>query len=238
MAGFKAHITVSTALGLGYGVAGHHYLNLPPDTCVLAAGLCSVAGMLPDLDSDSGTPLRESLAFGAAVVPMLLVDRWQQLQLPVATMVLLGGLIYLAIRFGVGYFVRRYTVHRGMFHSIPALGVVALLGYLVCASADERIRYFHSLALASGFFSHLLLDEIWSLGLNEGRLRIKSSFGTALKFWGPSLWGNVSVYAKLIVLGMMAFGDPILMERFERDITAQRERLERTANETIDRVLR
>lgn len=225
-------------MGVGYGVAGHHFLQLPPDTCVLGAGLCSVAGMLPDLDSDSGTPLRESLAFGAAVVPMLLVDRWQQMNLPPATMVLVGGLVYLAIRFGLGYFVRRYTVHRGMFHSIPALGIVALLGYLVCASVDSRVRYFHSVALAAGFFSHLLLDEIWSLGLNEGRLRIKSSFGTAIKFWGQSTWGNVSAYAKLLLLGVMAFGDPIVMARFEQNFARQRDQIERTASETLDRVLR
>src|SRR5262245_32810478 len=51
MAGFKTHVTTSSVLGVGYGVAGFYYLggeHLP--SCVLATGLCGVSGMLPDLD--------------------------------------------------------------------------------------------------------------------------------------------------------------------------------------------
>ena len=66
MAGFKTHITTSTVLGIGYGAGAHLLYGLPLDTCMLAGGLCSVSGMLPDLDSDSGVPIRESMAFAAA----------------------------------------------------------------------------------------------------------------------------------------------------------------------------
>jgi hypothetical protein len=194
--------------------------------------------MLPDLDSDSGTPLKESLAFGSAVVPMLMVDRWQQLGLAPASMALAGAATYLGIRFGVGYLLRRYTVHRGMFHSLPALAIVALLGYLVCASADLNVRYFHSGALAAGYLSHLVLDEIWSLSLNRGRLKIKKSFGTALKIWGQSTWANVSTYAKLAVLAALAFGDPIVMARFQEDVVQKGRDVERTASEVLHRALR
>ena len=49
--------------------------GVPWPTCVLAGGLCGVSGMLPDIDSDSGRPLHESMAFAAAVVPMMLLHR-------------------------------------------------------------------------------------------------------------------------------------------------------------------
>jgi hypothetical protein len=240
MADFRTHITFSTVLGFGYGAAGHWYFGFPPDTSMLGACLCSVAGMLPDLDSASGRPIRESLGFGAAVVPMLLIDRFQQMNLPPATMVLAGTFVYLLIRFGLGWFLKNYTVHRGMFHSIPALAIVAIIGYLVTGSAELYTRYFHAGALAAGYLSHLVLDEIYSVDVRN--VRIKSSFGTALKFWGPSLWGNFSVYAKLALLAVVAFGDPIYMDQLQHDAehTAQTgaERIERTAKEMVDRIWR
>ena len=54
------------------------FYHVPLPTCALAAGLCGVSGMLPDLDSGPGRPLRESTAFAAAVVPMMLLDRMEQ----------------------------------------------------------------------------------------------------------------------------------------------------------------
>src|SRR5688572_11826556 len=69
MAGFQTHIAASTITGVGYGVWGYH-CGAPIETCVLAGGLCSVSGMLPDLDSDSGRPVQEISSFAAAVMPM------------------------------------------------------------------------------------------------------------------------------------------------------------------------
>ncbi|MBN1908511.1 MAG: metal-dependent hydrolase, partial [Pirellulales bacterium] len=66
MADFKTHISTSGLLGVGYGAAAFVWFDVPWPTCVLAGGLCGVSGMLPDLDSDSGVPRRESVAFAAA----------------------------------------------------------------------------------------------------------------------------------------------------------------------------
>ena len=48
-----------------------------------------------------------------------------------------------------------------------------------------------------GFMSHLILDEVWAVQWRGG-LRLKSSFGTALKLWDKVWWANISAYAKLI----------------------------------------
>jgi hypothetical protein len=76
--------------------------------------------MLPDLDSDSGVPLREMSMFWAAVVPMLMIDRFRDLGLSTEAMAVAAMLIYVAIRFIAVEFFKRYTVHRGMWHSLPA----------------------------------------------------------------------------------------------------------------------
>ncbi len=218
MANFKTHITTSTVLGIGYGAAAHFGLGMSLDKCMLAAGLCSVSGMLPDLDSDSGVPVRETFAFAAAIVPMLMVDRFTHLGMSWDAMVLAGGLIYVAIRFGVSEIFKRYTVHRGMWHSLPAAAIVGLLAFLICGCADMQLRLFKTGAVVLGFMSHLVLDEIYSIQWNGGWIRFKKSFGTALKLWGGSRWANFSTYAKLIVLFFLAFGDPIFMQQFGRKV--------------------
>ena len=69
MPGFKIHISASTTIGIAYGGGAFLLYHQPLETCLLATGLCSVSGMLPDLDSGPGRPLRESVTFAAAVVP-------------------------------------------------------------------------------------------------------------------------------------------------------------------------
>jgi hypothetical protein len=215
MAGFRTHITVSSTLGVGYGAAAFSLYNVPLPTCILAGGLCSVSGMLPDLDSDSGVPLRESIAFAASVVPMLMVERFSMLGLSPESMVLFGAGIYLLIRFGLASLLKHYTVHRGMFHSLPAALIAAELAFLLCAQANLAVRYFHAGAVLVGFMSHLLLDEVWSVDLRH--VRLKKSFGTAVKFWGESLWANVSAYGKVALLSYMVWKDPVWLNKSTPD---------------------
>lgn len=198
MANFRTHITASTVLGIGYGAGAYFAYGVPWPTCAVAAGLCSVSGMMPDIDSDSSTPQRESMAFASAVVPMMLVHRFQHLGMTHEMILLAGAAVYLFIRFGAAALLRWYTVHRGMFHSIPAALVFGEVAFLL-ASGDDYLRLFTAGAVVIGYMSHLLLDEIWSIEWARG-LHLKSSFGTALKLYGDGTWSNVSCYAKLLIL--------------------------------------
>ena len=91
MADFKTHICVSTVAGIFYGVGGFQ-AGLPWESCTIGTALCSVSGMLPDLDSDSGIPLRVAVAFSSAFVPMLMVDRLQRIGCSHETMLTLQWL--------------------------------------------------------------------------------------------------------------------------------------------------
>lgn len=229
MADFRTHITTSTAIGIGYGAAGYLRLEAPAATCVLAAGLCSVSGMLPDLDSDSGVPVRETMSLAAAVVPMLMMDRFSHFGWSHETMVMVGMVMYLAIRFGVASIFKKYTVHRGMWHSIPAAATVGLLAFLVCSCDDMTMRWYKAAAVVIGFLSHLMLDELWSVDIRRGRLRFKKSFGTAMKLYSGSLWANFSTYGKLALLLVAASYDPVVM----REFASKTEKAEHTARELI-----
>jgi hypothetical protein len=211
MADFKTHVTVSTVLGVGYAGVGYSLYEMPLASCLLAGGLCGVSGMLPDLDSEPGVPLRESVTFAAAVVPMLLIHRFEHMGFTPEMMILVGAGIYLAVRFGVMRLLQWYTVHRGMFHSLPAAAIAAELGFLLCTGADDRIRIFKALAILSGFLSHLVLDEFFSVEWKAGRWHIKRSFGSALKLWGSEFWPNLVTYLKLAALSFLCFYDPSWM---------------------------
>lgn len=211
-------------VGIAYGYWGVTSQGMSIESGLLAGGLCSVAGMLPDLDSDSGIPLRETSLFIAAIAPMLMIDRFRDMGLTHEAMALAAMLIYIAIRFVAVEFFKRYTVHRGMWHSIPAALVAGLGAYLIMPCPSEAIRVYKSLAVLIGFLTHLILDEIWSLDFSRGRLRIKRSFGTALKFFGNSWLANVSVWGKLGLLCYLAWGDHGVLDRLRQRVRLDRER--------------
>jgi hypothetical protein len=215
MAGFKTHISVSTSIGVAYGTAAYFLFDVPPTTCIVAGGLCSISGMLPDLDSDSGVPVREMISLLGAVIPMLMIDRFRHFGWSPEGMACAAIIIYCIVRFGAAELFKRYTVHRGMWHSIPACLTATLLAFLIVSGEDFFARAFKSIAVFLGFMSHLVLDEIWSFQVGVGGVRVKKSFGTALKFYSKCMWANVSAYAKLIIVALLAFGDPVMMERFE-----------------------
>jgi membrane-bound metal-dependent hydrolase YbcI (DUF457 family) len=207
VAGFHTHITVSTAVGIGYAFWGGAQYELPLSTCVLAGGLCSIAGIMPDLDSDSGVPARETIGLAAAIVPMLLFQRFQAMGMGIEHMVLAGAPIYLVIRFGLGSVLKAVSIHRGMFHSIPAAIIAGLIGYLICDSGVNLVRYYKAFGVTLGYITHLLLDEIWSLEFGAGLPRVKKSFGTALKLFGDEAGATLTTYCLLGLLTLFAASD-------------------------------
>jgi hypothetical protein len=131
-------------------------------------------------------------------------------------MVLAAVSMYLFVRFGVTNIIRKYTVHRGMFHSIPACLIFAGLAFLMCATAPTiEIRCYKAGGVVAGFMSHLILDEIYAIEWKGGRWRFKKSFGTAIKLWGDDGWSNFTTYAKLAIVVMLILGEPTVIEHLE-----------------------
>ena len=213
MADFHTHISVSTVAGVLYVIGGFQ-AGLSWESSAIGGAFCSVSGMLPDLDSDSGIPLREAVAFSSAFVPMLMVDRLQRMGCSHEMMLIVTIGVYFFLRFGIAEVFRRYTVHRGMWHSIPAAVTACLFAFLASSCEDMNLRLFKTIAIFIGFMSHILLDEIWSVEFRRGRYMFKSSFGTALKFWSRNRIANIFSYSLLALLSVLAYHDEGLMNRF------------------------
>ena len=219
MADFKTHITTSSVVGAVYGVVAHMEFGVPVTTSVISGCLCGLAGMLADMDSDTGNAQREVMTFTAAIIPMLMLDRFARLGLDHEELVLAAACTYIIVRFGFGEILRRYTVHRGMFHSIPAAAIAGIVTSMVCSCDVVLFKFAKVGAVTLGYLVHLVLDEIWSL--EPKRLRIKKSFGTALKFFSKRSFPNVFTYGLLLFVGTLAYQDTNVMQYIEQRIRPQ-----------------
>jgi LexA-binding, inner membrane-associated putative hydrolase len=204
MASFAGHISFSSALGVAYGIAGAYYWQLDWGPALLGAGLTTIGGMLPDLDSDSGVPVREMFGLGAVLVPFLLLRRLMNLELTFEQLIVVMAGIYLFVRYGLSEIFKRITVHRGIFHSIPAMLIAGLTIFILYHSPDVSLRIYLALGTMIGFLSHLVLDELYSVDFSGASLRLNQFAGSALKLYSQSWPVTVSAYLLLACLTFVA----------------------------------
>lgn len=197
MAGHKTHSAVGVAIAAVLAGTTTLVGNIPPaqQPLLLACGMA--AGLAPDLDSDASRPLMIlKSAVGVAVVGAVLADSlgrgMSHAEVAARTGLALGLVTLLFVVF------TRLTVHRGIMHSVPFVCLWALL------TMQATHAFGGSLPLAAGLVAlmaglgHLVLDELWAIELKGGLvLRLKSTFGTAFKFWSGSVLATLVCYAGL-----------------------------------------
>ncbi len=217
MAGYREHISVSGMLGVLYGAGAVFGFGFTPVQGALAGCLTWVAGMLPDLDSQSGRPVRELFSLIAAVTPLVLTERLLKWGGSTEGAMLLAIALYAAVRFGGAALLGKLAVHRGMFHSIPAMLIAMELTFLGYESPSVMVKLLMAVGVGLGFLSHLVLDEMYSVEWTGVRLRLNQAAGSALKLIGKSFFGNVMAYGLLGLLSYVALVDIGWLER-PRDI--------------------
>jgi hypothetical protein len=172
----------------------------------VAALLATLSGLLPDLDSASGVELKGFTGILGVLAALAVWNKLGQVDPPPAFEFHLWAVVvaYVMVRHGLRRVMTRIAVHRGISHSLPTCAVWGALAYLFYPTADHPPTESHVLrltmasAVAVGFLSHLLLDEICSVDLRGAR--VNRAFGTALKLWAPSVWTTLGMYALLSYL--------------------------------------
>lgn len=212
MAAYKQHVTVSGMLGIGYGAAAAFSMGFTPVQGAIAACLAWVAGMLPDLDADNGRPIREIFSLLAAIVPLALEHRIAMWAGSFEEAIFFGIVIYCAIRYGGAAILSRITVHRGMFHSIPAGLIFAQLVYLGYESDSQAVRLLMAGGVLVGFASHLILDEMYSVGWSGVSIKLNKAAGSAFKLFGPKALPNLVTYSLLAGLTWFVLKDQGLVD--------------------------
>jgi membrane-bound metal-dependent hydrolase YbcI (DUF457 family) len=200
MGNYRQHITFAGLLGVVYAwgaffVARIHWLYGS-----VAMLLSTLSGLLPDLDSNSGVELK---GFTGILGVLVAVAVWRAMETvnprPAFEFHLWAVVIaYVLVRHGVRRVMTRLAVHRGISHSLPTCAVWGALAYLYYPTENHLLKVTMALAVMTGFFSHLLLDEICSVDLKGAR--VNKAFGTAIKLWAPSIWSTIGIYALLSYL--------------------------------------
>ena len=141
----------------------------------------TVASLLPDIDADDSTPLRATFDFAGIVVGFLVAfafaGRFKALEL----MLIWAG-TWALVRWPVRLLFARFTVHRGIWHSLlmaAVLGLGAGIAADLWLGLSARLAWLVAAFVLVGYVTHLVLDEVASVDL-LGR-QVKRSFGTALK---------------------------------------------------------
>ena len=191
MADFKAHTSVGTLWGLLLGT-----VSVISDFCSLIGGivilfLAATSSAAPDIDSDTGRPRELVLSFLGIAIPIVLLfnisDSTSSENILAATLI-----SFFLVRYILGYLLAKFTVHRGLWHSIPAAVLCSEITYLLFFDLPVKVRLLYALSVLGGFISHLLMDEMYSVKVLA--LDTKRSFGTALKFTGPSKFQTFLLY--------------------------------------------
>jgi hypothetical protein len=183
MANFNVHLSVAASSSGIVSVLGVNLNVMDFSHAPWLVFLGIVGGMLPDIDAVNSKPVRLlfnvlALISATAVLSALKTYfvSYQLFALAIA--------IYWLTRFLVLASIKRFTVHRGIFHSVLALLFFSFL--MVCISnyafkQNATYAWLNGFFLGFGFLVHLLLDEMYSVDLSNRR--IKKSFGTALKLF-------------------------------------------------------
>lgn len=207
MASYKGHLAFSASLGFVYGGLARNQLEFDPSTAFVGAALTTVGGLLPDLDSDSGVPVRELFSLAAVLVPLLMWRRLMNANFSDEDLFLFLAGVYVVIRYGLSRIFKHLTVHRGMYHSLPAMLIAGLVVYLSYQHPSMRTRVFLAVGTMIGFLSHLVLDEMCSVDFHGITIKLNRYAGSAVKFFSPSTIGTVCTYLILIGLGYLAVLD-------------------------------
>ena len=185
-----------SVFGILCGIAG----ALSPIRSVLAAVLFSLASVLPDMDSDTGTAKKFLFEALAILAPSLVILHLHLETAEQGTLLLLA--LYFLIRYPLELLFERCTVHRGIFHSIPMALVTAAAALVLFHASPPPVRRVYAAAAGSGYLFHLIVDEIWSFGFFG--LGAKKSFGSALKLRSDSILATLAAYLTALLLLYLA----------------------------------
>lgn len=208
MAKLQSHFTLSTVLSVGYAAVGAYILHVPLDTVLLASVLFIIGGALPNVDEGNGPPAREFGAVVAAVSPLILFAVFPSFRYSgVARIALISVGCYVISRIVIARVLQNYTVHRGVFHSLPAAVITFEVIYLVFSGLTFTPRIYLSLAGFFGFVAHLFTDAYGNLDLVGRAMGKGERKPRVLKLGGNTWKSTAAVYCCMFFLAWFIVHD-------------------------------
>jgi len=208
MANFNTHFMVAASASAVLSGTLLSMEVLEPTQAVMAFALGTFGGLMPDIDSDRS----KSIGVGFTVVSLLLTTLSvfvKSTTYSLLEMLIMAGVVFGTVRFGLIDLFRKISKHRGMFHSIPVAliwGVSTAILMHLFFGLNALVSWVYGIMVTWGYLVHLILDEIYSVDL-ENR-RVKKSWGTALKLVKVKTTTDkvqtFLIYVALVLLWMQA----------------------------------
>ena len=181
MANFNTHFTVASTASAVVSATLLSMEVVTPEQAVIAFGVGTLGGLLPDVDSSHST----SIKVGFNVLSLLMTIMFIFVKSPTYSLVEMGivaSLVFVGIRYAFLEFFRKISKHRGMFHSIPVAVIWGIVVASLCQwffDLNSLVSWVYGFMITFGYLVHLILDETYSVDL--GNRRMKKSAGTAFK---------------------------------------------------------
>jgi membrane-bound metal-dependent hydrolase YbcI (DUF457 family) len=210
MAGFKTHLLGGMAGGGVLALSGYFqgHVNLKETGAVAVLG--TLGGLLPDLDSDTGKPLKLLFQLLSILVPMSFYYLFKEFFTGEVTTTLLFFVIsYLAIQYLLCPLIKKLTVHRGIMHSIPFALLCGQVTFLLFLKIPHRVAFYYAAAVFLGAMIHLILDEYYAISFKGFVPQLGRFSGTALAFYSSSLMTTLFIYLLLFATGYLILGGSI-----------------------------
>lgn len=197
MANFKQHLTGGAIAGGVIATIAIAHLKLDNSQGLLLFMLTLLGSIMPDVDCETSKPIRIIFNKLGLLVPMVLLYKYRS-ELSMELMIIYIIIGAIVIQYFIKALFIRFTVHRGIVHSIPAGIIYGELIFYIFHDSNNHIRVLFASVSTIGFFVHLLMDEFWSI--DTANLRIKRSFGTAFTLFDKSKLKLLIAYIVLIAL--------------------------------------
>ena len=203
MANFTTHIVVGTIVSGGLATLTLAADVIAPENLVAVTMAGALGSVLPDIDLKDSRPSRALFA-GLAVFFSFAVLFHFAPRLSIAEMWLLWVGTLLLVRYGVHTLFHRFSVHRGIWHSIPAglaCGFATAIVFYYGLGRPDGVAWLAGGFLFLGYLTHLILDEIYSVDVMG--VYVKRSFGTAVKMIDPRY--PAASAAMVVAAGLLLF---------------------------------
>ena len=182
MANFNTHFTVAAGASALVSATLLSMEVVTPEQAVIAFGVGTLGGLLPDVDSSHSTSIKVGFNVLSLLMTIMIIFV-KSSSYSLIEMLIVASLVFMGIRYAFLEFFRKISKHRGMFHTIPVAVIWGIVIAIMCQwffDLNSLVSWVYGFMITLGYLVHLTLDELYSVDL--GNRRMKKSSGTALKF--------------------------------------------------------
>lgn len=203
MANFTTHIAVGTLVSGALATLTMAADVVAPENLIAVTMAAVLGSVLPDIDLKDSRPSKAMFS-GLAIFFSFAVLFTAAEHLSIAEMLIawLGTLV--AVRYGAKALFHEFSYHRGIWHSVLAAvfcsAITAVVYYYILRRPDG-VAWLAAGFMFIGFMTHLILDEIYSVDVMD--VRVKASFGTAVKLIDTNRWSHTIAMGVATALVML-----------------------------------